>query len=81
MDKAYNEALVEVVKTLVGPINPIGETNEDERRFENLKQMYFLIGQLIDEVEFVAGKKISHQYSVKRAGEYAQKILDGMERV
>ncbi len=27
----------EIIMTLVGPINPIGETNTDEQRFENLK--------------------------------------------
>ena len=29
----------EIVGKLVGPIDPIGETQTDERRFENLKVM------------------------------------------
>lgn len=29
--------VVEIVENLIGKINPVGETNEDEIRFENLK--------------------------------------------
>ena len=37
----------DVVKKLIGKINPIGETNTDNERFENLKAMCELVNNLI----------------------------------
>ena len=31
--------LIDVVRKLVGPISPIGESHADEKRFENLKNL------------------------------------------
>lgn len=39
--------VVEIVENLIGKINPVGETNEDEIRFENLKLMCDLTNSLI----------------------------------
>ncbi len=66
----------DVVLKLVGNINPIGETNTDNDRFENLKVMCELIESLIDEVDDMAQRnKSAHQFSMKRSSEYADKFI------
>ena len=66
----------DVVKKLIGYIMPIGETNEDNRRFENLKATAELAQLLIEDIDRVA--KISHkqEFSIKRSEEFANRILD-----
>jgi hypothetical protein len=66
----------DVVKKLVGEIAPIGETNADNARFENLKAMTELVDKLLSDIDEVANRKTSHSYSIKRAGEYASAFFD-----
>lgn len=73
--------LHEIVKKLVGEIKPIGETTEDDKRFENLKVMTNLISTLLDDIDEVASGKKRYEYSIKHAGEFADKFLDGIERL
>ena len=66
----------EIVKKLVGKINPVGETTADEKRFENLKVMTELVDSLlkdIDNVYYV--NQCSHEYSVKRSADFASKFF------
>ena len=66
----------DVVKKLIGKINPIGETNTDNERFENLKAMCELVNNLIIDIDDMAYQnKDSRKYSVKRASEYASNFL------
>lgn len=74
MEKQFT--VIEIVENLVGKITPVGETNEDEVRFENLKAMCDLINNLISKIDDVVYKnKDSHEFSVKRAAEYAERFL------
>jgi len=69
--------LYEVVKKLVGEIDPIGETNEDDRRFENLKEMTELVDKLLSDIDDVGMlNKDSHEHSVKRASNFAIKFFN-----
>lgn len=69
--------IYEVVKKLVGEIEPIGETQTDDRRFENLKAMTWLIEKLLYDIDDIAFRfKNSHQFSMKRAAEYASDFLN-----
>ena len=71
--------IYEVVKKLVGEIEPIGETQTDDKRFENLKVMTKLIEKLLYDVDNVAYQyKNNHQYSMKRSAEYASKFQDDL---
>ncbi len=64
--------LYDVVTKLIGPIKPIGETGEDNKRFENLKAMTELVDKLLTDIDDVAyDNKDRQEYSMKRAGEYA----------
>ena len=66
----------DVVKKLIGNINPIGETNTDNERFENLKAMCELVNNLVSEIDNVSYVNAgSREFSVKRASEFAQKFL------
>ena len=68
--------LHEIVKKLVGKINPIGETTTDNERFENLRVLCDLVENLIIDIDNVNYQnKQSHEYSVKRAAEYADNFL------
>jgi hypothetical protein len=66
---------IDIVKKLIGNISPIGETNTDNERFDNLKAMCELANDLITEIDNVSYYKGSGQFSVKRAGEYAKNFL------
>ena len=37
----------DVVKKLIGPIEPVGESHTDEKRFENLKALTELVDSLL----------------------------------
>lgn len=66
--------IYQVITKLVGPIEPIGETNTDEKRFENLKMMTDIVNELVTEIEHVSYSE-RQQFSVKRAGKFADDFL------
>lgn len=69
--------LYEVVIKLIGPVNPVGETNKDEERFLNLQAMTELVDKLLTDIDTVAYKNREKvEFSRKRAGEFAKKFLD-----
>lgn len=68
--------IYEVVTKLVGRINPVGETNTDNERFENLKVMCELVGKLIVDIDTVGySNKTAYEFSKKRAADYADKFI------
>ena len=67
--------IYDVVKKLVGEIKPIGETNEDNRRFKNLKVMSDLVDRLIYDIDNVAAGNNSYMDSIKKAGKFADEFL------
>jgi len=67
--------IYDVVKKLVGEIEPVGETYTDNARFENLKVMTELVDSLVKDIDYVGMEKDRHEYSRKRAGEFANKFL------
>ena len=66
----------EIVKKLVGKIDPVGETNTDNDRFENLKAMTELVDELLSDIYRVARGNNRHEYSINRAGQFASSFLD-----
>jgi hypothetical protein len=69
----------EIVKKLIGKINPIGETNTDAERFENLKEVCKLIDELHIEIDDIAYRnKDSKEFSVKRSVDYINQFLDNL---
>ena len=66
----------EIVKKLVGEIETIGETDTDNKRFENLKVMTKLVDKLIYDIDRVAMEKDRHEYSRSRSGKHADSFLN-----
>ena len=68
----------EVVRKLVGPIEPVGDTNIDATRFENLRNMASLVERLIGDINWLLQHKNSNLHSMKNAGMYADKFLTSL---
>lgn len=68
--------IYEVVKKLVGKIVPIGETYEDNERYENLKIITVLVDRLLTDIDYIAGEEKRHEFSRKRAGKFAREFLN-----
>lgn len=66
----------DVVKKLVGEIEPVGETQTDAKRYENLKEVINLTESLIAEIGDVARFNIDrHEHSMSQAGKRAHKFF------
>jgi len=66
----------DIVYKLIGPINPVGETHTDDKRFENLKVMTQLVDDLLTDINNVACMDDSHEFSVKRAAKFCSDFYD-----
>lgn len=66
----------EIVRKLIGEINPVGAAHIDPDRLENLKQMCTLIEHLIADITHVAVHYDDrYEASVKTSCEYAESFL------
>jgi hypothetical protein len=71
--------IYDIVKKLIGEISPIGETNVDNKRFDNLKLTTQLITDLINDVAEVGQYANRPEFSMSRAGKFAEKFLNILE--
>ncbi len=69
--------MIEIVEKLIGKIETIGETNTDEKRFENLKEFGNLTEIMLSKLHSVAKDEDCYEYSRKRSGRYARELLEG----
>ncbi len=65
----------EVTNKLIGPVRPVGETHEDNIRFENLKALCEVIDRLMGDVSDVRAYSHSSEFSKVRAAEYAANFI------
>lgn len=66
----------EIVKKLIGNIQPAGDASVDDERYENLKSMCELVNNLVSEIDRVQYEnRYAHQGSIKRSVEYAGDFL------
>ncbi len=68
--------IYDIVVKLSGKIKPVGETGEDNRRYENLKVVTDLVDKLLTDIDAVAMEGNRVEFSIKRAGQFAKKFLD-----
>ena len=67
----------DVVLKLIGSVDPVGESNADDRRFENLKVLCELTEHLVCVIDDVSYRnKDRAEYSMSRAGKYAFDFID-----
>ena len=82
MSKFSDEEIIKIIESLNGSIEPIGETNTDNQRFENLKNMEKIMNCLLDDIQFLIPRRNSCEYSVQRAGiEAVRYLLDVRENI
>lgn len=71
-----SNSIFEVVSKLVGKVRPIGESNEDEERYHNLKVMCELAEYLLDEIEYISRSYSDRsEFSAYKAGQHAKVFL------
>lgn len=68
----------DVVLQLVGPIRPVGESNEDGKRIANLKELTVLVDRLLQHIHEAAQAQNNHQASMRAIGEFAAKFLESV---
>jgi len=68
----------EVVRELLGSINPIGETNTDNERYKNLEATLALIDDLVSDVSLITEYSNRPEYSMSRSGKRAKTYLYGL---
>ncbi len=69
--------LYDVVTKLVGPTRPVGETREDDLRFENLKTLTVLVDRLLTDIGDIEADNANRvEFSMQRSGEFCAKFLD-----
>jgi hypothetical protein len=66
--------LYDIVTKLIGPISPVGQTEVDSKRLDNLRETTQLIDDLLSDIASVANDK-GLEWSVKQASDYAVKYL------
>lgn len=70
--------LYEIVKKLIGSIEPYGDSNIDEQRLSNINNHIILTQALIRDLIDVAEFKDRPEYSIKKLGTVA---YDGLEEI
>lgn len=65
----------EIINKLVGHIHPVGETNEDAKRYQNLLDHIKLVDELIMQLVEVSECEKRHEASIKRSGIEANKFI------
>ncbi len=71
---------IEIIMKLNGEIRPIGETNTDSKRFENLQNLCALTESLLIEISKVSRDfKDKHEFSMKRAGNLAAIFMESLK--
>ena len=70
----------EILEKLLGKIEPVGETNEDNKRYENIenykKALNFIFGRL-EKASLYADRK---EYSMQKIGKECKEFLRDFER-
>jgi len=62
---------LEIVDQFIGAVHPVGDSSEDDRRYDNLEELISLTDRLITKIEQVAEMRNYNEASVKRSAELA----------
>lgn len=66
----------DIVKKLIGNINPTGDSSRDGERFDNLVEMCELVNDLVQEIDDMAWRnRDAREASVVKARDYASNFL------
>lgn len=70
-----SEQIADIVMKLIGEIEPVGESNVDEKRLNNLILLENTIDILIDEIQFITPNKDRVEYSINKVGKESDRWL------
>ena len=71
--------IYEVVKKLVGEIEPVGESHYDKKSFENLKVMIDLMDKIHTYLDTIAYEnKDKQEFSIKQSVDFINKFFDNI---
>lgn len=68
-------SITEIFNKLCGNITPVGETNEDNKRYENIQNYYELLCYIISSLEIASEYKYRQEYSMQKIGKECDEIL------
>ena len=68
--------LHEIVMKLAGPVQPVGETNADARRLENMRTLTELVDMLLGHISLASGYADRDEASMKAIGAHARDFLN-----
>ena len=66
-----DKQLADIIMELIGEIEPVGETNTDDKRFDNLLRLQNTVDILLDEIYYVTPYIGKYAYSMHRSGKQA----------
>lgn len=69
----------EIVRKLIGNINPVADAAIDKERLENLEVYLQLFEDMLLDISFVAREKDSPYASTRKIGEIADKFLQNIK--
>lgn len=67
--------ILEVTRKLIGATEPYGDSAIDRERTQNLDKLFYIVDELLYDVEKVAVNKDRHEGSMRMMGEKAHKAL------
>ncbi len=70
--------LLEITQRLIGPITPLGDSSQDEKRLANVNELITLTEALIAEINNLVHYADSHEMSVRVIGAKAKKFMDNL---
>ena len=70
---------IDLIRKLVGSIEPVGDSSIDPKRLENLREQCQIVDGLIEDIEFVSRDIISQEHSVHLAGKTAKEFLKNLK--
>ena len=69
----------QIIRKLIGAIEPVGESHIDSEMFENLQETCDLVEDLIADIYRVAQQANRPEASIGKAGRYAKNFLKDIE--
>ena len=71
--------MIDVIRKLIGPIIPVGDSRADEERFVNLVKTIHIVDKLLFDIDRVSASKGRQEASMNKAGERAMKFLESLK--
>lgn len=71
--------LKDVVRKLIGPVDPVGDSNIDRERLKNLMELTTLVDFLVGDIDLIASENTDRvEHSMKTAGIHCSEFLDDL---